>query len=589
MTEATLERPWINSYPEGIKWDAPIEAFPVYKMLDQTAAKHPDAPAFDFLGAKMTWSEVNEASKKFAKGLQDLGVKKGDKVGIMLPNCPLFVIAYYAAMRIGATAVNYNPLDAEEKIAKSIENSETDLMITTDLEMIYNKVSPMLYKTRLNNIVVGDFCDMLPFTKNWLFRIFKSKERVNVQPTKRIHLYQDLIRNNGQYKEVNIDPKEDIALYQFTGGTTGTPKAAMLTHANIAANTQQAAMWFHNAEEGKEKVAGVLPFFHVFAMTAVMNLSVYKAFEIIMMPRFELDGALKLINDKKPTVLPAVPTIYSKMNNHKPPYRLTIPSFSIGKWKIPAIRLGQYKYDLSHLKYGIAGGASLPVEVKKQFEQLTGSTIVEGYGLSESSPVLCCNPVEGENKPGSIGLPVPQTNIKLIDEHNKVVGIGERGELCAKGPQVMKGYFSSPKETENTLRNGWLHTGDIAIMDEEGHFFIVDRKKDMIISGGYNIYPKDVEDALYQHPSVEECIVAGLPHDDYGETVTAWIKFKDDREAPTISDLKSFLKTKLVDYQLPRIFKIQDELPKTMIGKLDKKTAREQEIAKQQAQKTPKP
>jgi long-chain acyl-CoA synthetase len=554
---ANSSYPWTKHYPDDIRWDMEIPNIPIYEMLDTTVCKYANAPAFDFLGAKLTWGEINTRTKKFAKGLQDIGVKKGTKVGIFLPNCPLFVVAYYALMRCGATVVNYNPLYAKEELANMIEDSETDVIITADLEMLYGKMAKMLHDTRLEKLVVASFVDMLPFPKNMLFKLFKGKELANVEKTRRIFSYEDLVDNDGVYAPVDINPQEDIALYQYTGGTTGLPKGAMLTHTNIVANTEQGAAWL-GCEEGKDKMLGVLPFFHVFAMTAVMNISVRKAMEIIALPRFELDATLKLIHAKKPTVFPAVPAIINGINNNK--------------------KLA--KYDLSSIKYCISGGAPLPVEVKAKFEAKTGCVAVEGYGLTESSPVLCCNPREGINKAGSIGLPFPQTVIEIIDpETGEHVPTGERGELCARGPQVMKGYWKRPEDNEKTIQDGnRLHTGDIAIMDEDGYFFIVDRIKDMIITNGYNVYPRNVEEAIYQHPSVEECIVAGLPDKQRGEIVKAWIKCKEGRTL-TAEDLKVFLGDKISPMEIPKRIEFRDtDLPKTMIGKLSRKDVVEQEL-----------
>lgn len=550
MTEANANYPWIKNYPEGIQWDTEIPAVPVYMLLDNTAREYGNRPAFDFLGAKQTWQEIDRATKKFAKGLQDSGIQKGDKVGIFLPNCPLFVVAYYALMRIGATAVNYNPLYAKTELENMIEDSETDTIITLDLDVLFGKMEPMLSHTRLKNIVVAGFTDMLPFPKNILFKIVKGKEISSVPTSRRILKYSDLINNDGDYTPVDINPHEDIALYQYTGGTTGLPKGAMLTHANIVANAEQAAMWL-GCTEGEEKMLGVIPFFHVFAMTAVMNMAVRKAMEIIALPRFDLEQTLKLIDKKKPTIFPAVPAIFNGVNNHK-------------KLK---------SFDLSSLKFCISGGAPLPVEVKKKFEGETGAVVVEGYGLTESSPVLCCNPRVGENKAGSIGLPFPQTIVEIIDhETGKHVATGERGELCARGPQVMKGYWNRPDDNKKTLQDdGRLHTGDIAIMDEDGYFYIVDRIKDMIITNGYNVYPRNVEEAIYQHPSVEECIVAGLPDAQRGEIVKAWIKCKEGRELGA-EDLKKFLEDKISSMEMPKRIEFRDTpLPKTMIGKLSRK------------------
>jgi len=552
--------PWFQKYPEDIDWHMPIPATPVYAMLDKTVANHADKPAFDFLGAKRDWQSINDETLKFAKGLQELGVQKGHKVGIFLPNCPLFLVAYYALMRIGATVVNYNPLYAERELANMIEDSETDVMITLDLDLLYSKMTKMLRDTRLDKLIVAPFTAMLPFPKSFLFKVVKGKELAKVDETnKRIFHYNTLVDNDGTFIPVDIDPMEDIALYQYTGGTTGVPKGAMLTHANIVANAEQAGEWL-GCEEGEDKMLGVLPFFHVFAMTGVMNIAVKKAMEIIALPRFELDATLKLINDKKPTIFPAVPAIFNGINNNK---KLT-------------------KFDLTSLKYCISGGAPLPVEVKKKFEAQTGAVVVEGYGLTESSPVLCCNPREGENKAGSIGMPFPNTIVEIIDpETGEHVANGERGELCARGPQVMKGYWNRPEDNEKTLQeDGRLHTGDIAIMDDDGYFFIVDRIKDMIITNGYNVYPRNVEEAIYLHPSVEECIVAGLPDTQRGEIVKAWIKCKDGRNV-TAEDLKTFLADKISAMEIPKRIEFRDEdLPKTMIGKLSRKDVIEQELAK---------
>ena len=553
--------PWLSKYPKDVDWHEDMPSETVFAMFDRTAEKHPTAPAFDFLGAKQTWGDMHSASVRFAKGLQDIGVQKGSKVGIFLPNCPLFVVAYYALMRIGATAVNYNPLYAERELANMIEDSETDIIITADLAMLYDKMSKMLHDTRLEKLVVASFTDMLPFPKNYLFKFFKGKELADVpHRNRRIFRYEDLIENDGDVTPVEINPDQDVALYQYTGGTTGEPKGAMLTHANLVANTVQAANWL-GCGEAEDKMLGVIPFFHVFAMTAVMNIAVRQAMEIIALPRFELDATLKLIEEKKPTVFPAVPAIFNGINNNK--------------------KLA--KFDLSSLKYCISGGAPLPVEVKKKFETKTGAVLVEGYGLTESSPVLCCNPREGENKAGSIGLPFQQTIVEIIDpETGKEVAQGERGELCARGPQVMKGYWNRPDDNKKTLQaDGRLHTGDIATMDEDGYFFIVDRIKDMIITNGYNVYPRNVEEAIYLHPSVEECIVAGLPDKQRGEIVKAWIKCKDGRTL-TAEDLKIFLKDKVSPMEMPKRIEFREtELPKTMIGKLSRKDIVAEELAEE--------
>lgn len=529
-------------------------------MLEQTARDYAVRPAFDFLGFKMTWEQVHEEALRLAASLQEKGIGKGRRVGLFLPNSPYFLIGYYAILRTGATAVNFNPLYSERELAHQINDSGTDTMITADLELLYGKMRTMFGQTCLENLVVCRFPDILPFPKNLLFPLLKKKDMARVEPAGNVHWYHDLIHHKNVPAPVDIDPVNDVALLQYTGGTTGTPKGAMLTHLNIVANAQQCALWLNTARKGEDKMLGVLPFFHVFAMTTVMNFSVLNALEIIALPRFELEATLKLIHKKKPHFFPAVPAIYNAVNNYK---KLS-------------------KFDISSLKACISGGAPLPVEVKKAFEKNTGCIVVEGYGLTESSPVVSANPLVGVNKAGSIGLPLPQTTVEIINPDDKTtrLPIGERGELCVRGPQVMKGYWNKPEETQNVLKDGLLYTGDVAIMDEDGYIFIVDRLKDMIITNGYNVYPRNVEEAIYQNDTVEECIVAGLPDTARGEIVKAWIKLKPG-ESLSADQLKEFLSSRISPMEMPRQIEFRDQpLPKTMIGKLSRKDVIAQEMAK---------
>lgn len=550
--------PWYRSYDDGVPHTITEEMRPVYEMLDETAKNYPENNAFDFLGRKYSWSEIARLSDKFAAGLQARGLKKGTHIGLFLPNCPYYVITYYGVLKAGGVVVNLNPLYAERELAHLIEDSATDMIITLDLKMMQDKMQKILRDTRLSKIIACGFTDVLPFPKNILFNLFKHDEIGTIPHTESIEWFGDIINNEGAAVPPTIDPLNDLAVLQYTGGTTGTPKGAMLTHANIYSNTIQSVSWFPGIEKGAHKMLAVLPFFHVFAMTAIMNFSVLNAFEIIATPRFDIDDTLKIIDKKKPHFFPAVPAIYSAINNH--------PDLN--------------KYDLSSLKYCISGGAPLPVEVKKNFESLSGCTVVEGYGLSESSPVVCINPAKGINLAGSIGLPIPSTIVELLDPEDKttVVSQGKKGELCVRGPQVMKGYWNKPEETADTLKNGRLHTGDIAVMDDNGYFFIVDRIKDMIITNGYNVYPRNVEEAIYMHPNIEECIVAGLPDSKRGEIVKAWIKLKDGRNLSE-EELVGFLKDKISKMEIPKHFEFRDTpLPKTMIGKLSRKDVVAQEL-----------
>lgn len=543
--------PWLSLYPPNINWRATLPVTQIYDMLARTREKFGPRPAFDFLGAKLTWSELGQMVDHLASGLQARGYKKGDRIGIFLPNCPMYIAAYYAIARIGGVIVNFNPLYAERELVHQINDSGIALMITADLRMLMDKLNKVMPQTVLRRLIVASFADMLPFPKNLLFSLFRAKDIARIEYGPTIEKMDVVMQNNRYVARVEIDPMNDVALLQYTGGTTGTPKGAMLTHANIVANTNQCGLWFTDCKDGNEKMLGVIPFFHVFAMTAVMNLSVLKGLEIIALPKFDLEDTMKLIARKKPTLFPAVPAIFTAINHHH----------------------DLKKYDLRSLKHCISGGAPLPLEVKKGFEANTGCILVEGYGLTETSPVTHVNPLHGVNKPGSIGLPVPGTVVEIVDlnDRDRVLPQGEKGEICIRGPQVMKGYWNKADETANVLRNGRLHTGDVGYLDQDGYTFIVDRIKDMIITNGYNVYPRNVEEAIYMHPDVAECIVAGIPDAERGEKVRAWIYTKHGREIPA-EVMKGFLRDKLSPMEMPREFEFRDQpLPKTLIGKLSRK------------------
>jgi long-chain acyl-CoA synthetase len=552
--------PWLAHYPEKPKWNMELPVRLMSDVFDETVATNPNKNALDFMGKIYDWNTLHNKVQKFASGLQKIGVQKGAKVGLFLPNCPLSIIAYYGILKTGATVVNFNPLYAERELAYQIEDSECDIMVTLDLTMLMDKMTKMLSDTRLEKLIIGKFTDDLPFPKNILFPIVKAKEHAKVQASARSILLDDLLNNDGAITPPAIDPENDLAVLQYTGGTTGVPKGAMLTHANIYVNAAQAYANFPEKDMsvngGHEKMLAVLPFFHVFAMTVCLNVAVLGGMEIVTIPRFDLNEAMKLLGSKKPQYMPAVPAIFTAINNH--------PKLD--------------EYDLSSLRFCMSGGAPLPVEVKKNFEAKTGCTVVEGYGLSETSPVATVNPPLGNNIAGSIGLPLPGTIIEIIDPEDKktYMPLGERGEVCIRGPQVMKGYYNNADATADVLKQTEdgdyrLYTGDIGIMDEQGYTYIVDRIKDLIITNGYNVYPRNIEEAIYMHPNVEECIVAGLPDKNRGEIVKAWIKLKEGREL-TAAELKSFLEDKISKLELPRKIEFRDQpLPKTMIGKLSRK------------------
>ena len=556
------EHVWTKHYPDGVDWNMPIPAKALHTLFDDAVARFPQRPCLDFLGRLYTYAELDEMIDRATAGFQKLGVDKGTKVGLFLPNCPQFVISYYAILKAGGTVVNYSPLYSEPELLQQIEDSQTDIMVTLNLLALYPKAQAMLEQSRLKSLVVGTMSEVLPFPKNWLFPLVKHRDVVRA-PNDASHVpFEELLNNDGGHTPVTIDPDKDIAVLQYTGGTTGVPKGAMLTHANIYTNTVQCGVWFPGLEPGEERIMGVLPFFHVFAMTAVMNMSIYLAAVIIMHPRFELNAVLADINKKKPTVFQGVPTMFGAINAH------------------PKLQ----DFDLKSIKACISGGAPLPIEVKQRFEELSGCKLVEGYGLTECSPTATCNPFSGEVKAGSIGLPLPGTVIEIVDRDDptKVLPQGETGEICITGPQVMAGYWRNDEATREVITDGRLRTGDVGYMDEEGYTFIIDRIKDLILVSGFNVYPRNVEEGIYQHPAVDEVTVIGVPDEYQGQSVKAFVKLKDGQTL-TQEELMAFLNDKLGRHELPKHIEFRAALPKTMIGKLSKKELVAEEQAKNES------
>ena len=550
---ATDTLPWSKSYPEGIDWHMPLPVAPLPELVTRAARDFPARAAISFKGKITTYAALTAAIDKTAAGLQAAGVVKGTKVGLFLPNTPAFIVYYFAILKAGGTVVNFNPLYTVEELTFQVKDSETEIMVTHDLKVLFDKVEALVSNGVLKRTIVVPFAAMLPATTAMLFKVFKKKDIANVAGSRiqsSVIAGATIENPTRALKPVTIDPYQDVAVLQYTGGTTGTPKGAMLTHANLYANATQIVAWATGLGYGTERVLGALPLFHVFAMTVVMNMGLAKAATIILMPRFVLDEALGLIHKEKPTMMPAVPTIFTAMMNHS-------------KLK---------SFDLSTLKFCISGGAPLPLEVKLKFEKLTGSSVVEGYGLSEASPVVTCNPMSGDPVAGSIGPPLPQTIVSLrnLDDPSQEVAKGERGELCVKGPQVMKGYWKKPNETAGQFVGEYLRTGDVAVMNDQGYFFIVDRIKDLIICSGFNVYPRRIEEAIYEHPAVEEVTVIGIPDGYRGEAPKAFIKLKAGMSA-TAADIMKHLEPKISKLELPSQIEFRDTLPKTMIGKLSKK------------------
>ncbi len=556
---------WLNSYPQGVDWHQTFTPAPVYELLDRTAHKHSRRVCTNFLGKSISYRDIARLVDRTAAALQQLGVGKGTKVGLFLPNSPTFIVYYFATMKAGGTVVNYNPLYTLEELAFQVKDSDTDLMVTLDLKVLFDKIEALLESGNLKRAIVASFPALLPSAKSVLFKLFKGKDlaRPSASPVAPKILFEaDILAKAGKLQQVAIDPQNDIAVLQYTGGTTGTPKGAMLTHANVYVNCQQAAAWAPDLVPGQERTLAALPFFHVFAMTAVMNFALAQGAELVIMPRFVLDDAMSLITKTKVTVMPGVPTMFIAMLNHP---KLT-------------------NFDLSSLKFCLSGGAPLPVEVKEKFERLTGCKVVEAYGLSETSPGVTSNPIDGPVKEGSIGQPLPGTIVSLraLDDPTKEVPLGEKGEICVKGPQVMKGYWKRPEETAAQFVGDYLRTGDVGIMDEDGFIFIVDRIKDLIICSGYNVYPRRIEEAIYEHPAVQEVTVIGIKDQYRGEAPKAFIKLKDGAQA-TKADILRHLEAKISRIELPSEIEFRDSLPKTMIGKLSKKELKAEEAQRQRS------
>jgi long-chain acyl-CoA synthetase len=551
--------PWLAHYPEAMDWHADIPVKPLYALLDDTVALHGHQPAFDFMGRKWTYSALGKLVDRFACGLQKL-IKPGDRVGLLLPNCVYYPVAYFAVLKCGGTVVNCNPLYTETELKHQILDSGARVMVTIDVTPIANKLINLADVCKLNTVVVCPMADILPFPMNFLYRIAKRKDIAPIPADQRFRRYGEIVDNDGRIVPHPVDPRRDIAVLQYTGGTTGTPKGAMLTHANLYANAFQMKAFAMELTPGKDKMLAVIPFFHVFAMTSAMNNPILCGIEIVALPRFDVKQVLKTIDKTKPTLFPAVPTIYTAISNY------------------PALK----KYDIGSIRLCISGGAPLPLDVKETFERLTGCQLVEGYGLSETSPVATCNPPLGVSKAGSIGIPAPQTVIEIISMEDRVTPVrqGEPGEVCITGPQVMSGYWEKPEETEFAMVGGRFHTGDIGTMDEQGYTFIVDRLKDIVIASGYKIYPRKVEEEIYRHPAVEEAVAGGVPDAYRGETLKVWIKLREG-ESLTTDGLLAFLKDKLSPIEMPKMIEFRDKpLPKTLIGKLSRKDLIAEDVAK---------
>lgn len=549
-------RPWISSYPDGISWDVELDTRPVHEQVLAACARNPSAVALDFLGGTTSFGELAKKIIAFAGALQrQFGIKKGSRVALMLPNTPFYPIAYYAVLRAGGTVVNCNPLYTVHELSHITKSAGADLMITLDLQQIFEKAEKLVEAGHVKSVIACHFPDALPLVKKILFSVAKRKDlaKLGTSPiADRIAHFHDMIARNETPEAVVIDAKTDIAVQQYTGGTTGVPKGALLTHANIAANMSQIDKWGCGLFYPPSKVVAVLPFFHIFAMTVCMNVPLCNGTQVVMLPRFELKALLNVFARTRANVLPAVPTLLNAIA------------------RADHVTAEQ----LASLEVAISGGAALPDEVRAAFGKKSKAILAEGYGLTEASPVVCCAALRVPSKPMSIGLPLPATDIRFVDiDTGQPVGIGQNGELQVKGAQVMAGYYENPEATAEVFMDGWLRTGDVGHMDEDGYVFLVDRIKDLIICSGFNVYPRTIEEALMAHEAVEETNVIGVPDDYRGEAPVAFVKLKPGKTV-TEADLKHFIAERLNKIEMPKEIIFKDALPKTLIGKLSKKELR---------------
>ena len=541
-----MERPWLKFYDPGVPYHIDYPEIPLDRILDNAVRNFPEKEAILFQGRKITYRELGEQVAHLASGLAQMSLKKGQRMAIMLPNCPQYIAAYYAILKIGGIVVNVSPMYVERELEFQLRDAGVETILA--LRDFYPRLAAVREKVSLKTIILTDLHENGGEG---------TQQQLGTAAAEGVYEYAELLAMGKRLPPpyVQVNPGE-VAVLQYTGGTTGFSKGAMLTHRNLVSDVLQCVSWNQDAVKGQERMLAVLPFFHVYGMTVAMNEAIELAATIILLPRFNVDEALEAINLYQPTRFPGVPTMYMAMINH------------------PQAK----KYNISSIRVCSSGSAPMPIEAQKRFEELTGAKISEGYGLTEASPVTHANPFMGKRKIGSIGLPRPDTDAKIVDLETgeKDLPPGEEGELCIRGPQVMLGYWNRPEETAKTLRHGWLYTGDIARVDEEGYFYIVDRKKDMIICSGYNVYPREVEEVLYQHPKIQEACIVGVPDPYRGETVKAFVVLKEEEQA-TVEEIIEFCRKNMAKYKVPTLVEFRKELPKSHVGKVLRKILREEE------------
>ena len=556
------EKIWFKSYAPGVPREIDFEKMTLPEALKRSAQIYPESTALLFMGKHLSYAELDRLVNRFARALLDLGVKKGDKVAMLLPNLPQTVIAVYAAFRIGAVAVMNNPLYTERELEYQFNDSDSKVLISLDL--LHPRILKIKDKTKIEKVIYCHINDYLPFPKKQLFPLVKKQMYRKFEPQEGFHEFLPIIQKYTDSPVENASNWEEVGAFIYTGGTTGVSKGVMLTHANLSSNVQQFSVWFPDLKKGAESVLAVFPFFHSAGFTAIMNLTIWNGYTDILVPRPEPATVIEMLKKFKPNYLPAVPTIFVGLLNS--------PEF--------------HKMDLSFIKGFFSGAAPLAADTLQQLKDLTGATMLEVYGLTETTPIATVTPWGGKIKPGTVGTPVPSTDVKIVDvdtgkEEQK---IGTPGEIIVKGPQVMKGYYKKPGETAQVLKDGWLYTGDIGMFDEDGYLTIVDRKKDMIIAGGYNIYPREIDEILFQHPKILEACSIGVPDAYRGETVKAYVVVKPG-ETLTAEEVIEFTREKLAPYKAPKMVEFIDALPKSAVGKILRKEVKEMDRKKSQQKK----
>ena len=539
------EKAWFTHYEPEVPRTLEVPDIALHELFERTVAEYPQNTATIFFGERLTYAQLDEQANLFASGLQGLGVAAGDRVAIILPNCPQFLVAIFGVLKAGAVAIPLNPA----YVARELKTQFADAGVTTvvALNVVAPRVQEIMPDTPVERLIVTWMQDTLSPLMSLMLSVKERHDATSVDVSGEIvHRYLDLLKNSTvEYARSEASP-EDVAVLLYTGGTTGTPKGATLSHRNLVANALQMNAWVWDTRPQKHDVyLAVIPFFHSYGLTMVMNLAISSASSIVLLPRFGIKGLLRAIARWRPTIFPAVPTIYNAIAHHH---------LSSG-------------YDLRSIRICISGAAPLPAEVQQAFESVTGARLVEGYGLTEASPVTHCNPIFGERRTGSIGLPIPLTDARIVNpESGEPLDVGEVGELAVSGPQVMNGYWARPDETADMLRDGWLHTGDMARQDEDGYFYVLDRKKDLILVNGFNVYPREVEEAIYENEKVREVVVVGVPDKRQGEIVKAYVALQPDAEV-TEGELRRFAAERLADYKVPTQIEFRESLPKSAVGK----------------------